>query len=483
MIEDIFLLGELFERVQLEEVYADGKTFVDCIPIHPLDEIKEQFETEKDHEGFDLKNFVQIHFREPENNLIIASHRLPIVEHLTKLWDELLREPKQGAKDSLIPLPGQYIIPGGRFREIYYWDSYFTMLGLELSGKVEIIENMVDNFAHLIDTIGYIPNGNRKYYLGRSQPPFFCCMVELLSEIKGIAILSKYLPQLVREYQFWMQNRAIQLPDGTLLNHYSDSNSTPRPESFKEDHTLATAAIGYKSVCKHLRGGAESGWDFSSRWFANNKDLSTIHTTDILPVDLNCLLYNLENTIALTYKNNHNLAMCEKFELASINRKNAINKYLWNAEKRFYCDYDYVSQKQSISINLASLYPLFFRVATQSQADLVAIEVEQKLLCAGGLVTTNITTGEQWDAPNGWAPLQWISIKGFMNYGFNAFAKEIASRWMLLNEKVYESTGKMMEKYNVQDISLLAGGGEYPAQDGFGWTNGVYLKLNSIFPA
>ena len=121
--------------------------------------------------------------------------------------------------------------------------------------------------------------------------------------------------------------------------------------------------------------------------------------------------------------------------------------------------------------------PLFFKIATQAQADLVAEMIQAEFLKPGGVVASLKNTGQQWDAPNGWAPLQWITIMGLENYGHHSLADTIAQRWLALNDKVYAATGKMMEKYNVEDINQLAGGGEYPGQDGFGWTNGVYLAL------
>ncbi|MES2881464.1 MAG: trehalase family glycosidase, partial [Bacteroidota bacterium] len=208
---------------------------------------------------------------------------------------------------------------GGRFGEIYYWDSYFTMLGLKASGKTAMIENMLKNFSFLIDTLGYIPNGNRSYFLGRSQPPFFAAMVNLLSEAKkntkekNGSVQVKYLPQLLKEYEFWMRgatdlnenniavNRVVLLPDGSILNCYSDEFSAPRPESFKEDVELAEKLLDKKKLFKNLRAACESGWDFSSRWYKNENDFTSIHTTEIIPVDLNCLLYNLEQTIAEAY--------------------------------------------------------------------------------------------------------------------------------------------------------------------------------------
>ena len=158
-----------------------------------------------------------------------------------------------------------------------------------------------------------------------------------------------------------------------------------------------------------------------------------------------------------------------------------IDTYCWNAEKGFYFDYDYVASVQKTSLTLAATFPLYFKIASVIQADKVAAIIEEHFLQSGGLITTTETTKQQWDAPNGWAPLQWIAINGLINYGHNELAENIAKRWMSINEKVYNNTGKMMEKYNVEATDLLAGGGEYDAQDGFGWTNGVYLALNKIF--
>ena len=128
-------------------------------------------------------------------------------------------------------------------------------------------------------------------------------------------------------------------------------------------------------------------------------------------------------------------------------------------------------------MSLATVYPLYFRMVTKREADKVADAIEKNFLRAGGVVTTPNNTGQQWDAPNGWAPLQWMTIQGLRNYGHDRLANDIKKRWVDLNVKVYRSTGKMLEKYNVEDLSLSTGGGEYPVQDGFGWTNGVLLKL------
>ena len=185
-IKNIFSLGELFEKIQTGEIFPDSKTFVDCTPNSDFSSILDCYIEEKDKEGFSLSDFVNKHFVLPttySENYVPLKDRT-VIQHIEGLWDVLTRETKE-SNNSLIPLPYPFIVPGGRFREMFYWDSYFTMLGLQISKRVDLIQNMVDNFAYLIDHFGYIPNGNRTYFLGRSQPPFFAAMIQLLSEEKG----------------------------------------------------------------------------------------------------------------------------------------------------------------------------------------------------------------------------------------------------------------------------------------------------------
>jgi alpha,alpha-trehalase len=490
---EIFDVHPLFEDVQLGGVFPDGKTFVDCLPKRSLEEIAREYRRAKTSAGFSLRNFVDAHFeRPPEYGTdYVSDPTKEVEEDVESLWTILTRQPDTTA-GSLIPLPLPYIVPGGRFREIYYWDSYFTSLGLRASGKVEMIENMVENFSHLIDTVGHIPNGNRTYYLGRSQPPFYALMVKLLGEERGEGTLLKYLPQLEREYQFWMKgaedlsknrlttHHSARMRDGEVLNRYWDENSTPRPESFQEDFDLSHQSNQLPAkLFRHLRAGAESGWDFSSRWFQEGHSLSSIHTTDIAAVDLNCLLLNLERTIVEACQVARNVQETDRFEKIVARREAAIQKYFWNKDQGFYFDYDFAHGQQTSAMTLAGAFPLFFKVATEEQAKAVARTIEKKFLMRGGVVTTLETTGQQWDAPNGWAPLQWITIVGLENYDHRELAAEIASRWIKLNSDVFKRTGKLMEKYNVVDTHLEAGGGEYPGQDGFGWTNGVLLALKA----
>jgi alpha,alpha-trehalase len=488
---EIFDLHPLFEDVQMSRIFADEKTFVDCLPKHPLEEVNKRYQLEKDSPGFNLKEFILSHFDLPQSyGADYRSDRRKTVEqNLETLWSFLTRQPDAKA-GSLIPLPFPYIVPGGRFGEIYYWDSYFTMLGLQASGRIELIHSMVSNFSHLIDTIGYIPNGNRAYYLGRSQPPFYSLMVGLLAGVRGSETLPEYLNQLEKEYGFWMRgaeglnekspsaHHSVRLSGGEILNRYWDENTTPRPESYLEDVELVHQSNQQpQTLCRHIRAAAESGWDFSSRWFGDEVSLRTIHTTEILPVDLNCLLLNLERTIGEAHQLAGNPEASRRYQSMAERRLAAIQKYCWNAERGFYFDFDFVLGKQKEGMSLAGAFPLFFKIASDRQAERVAARIREDFLKPGGLICTLRTTGQQWDAPNGWAPLHWMTVVGLENYGYRELAADIVERWTKLNSDVFKRTGKLMEKYNVVDTELEAGGGEYPGQDGFGWTNGVLLAL------
>ncbi|MDN3587501.1 alpha,alpha-trehalase TreF [Pedobacter aquatilis] len=483
----------LFEKVQLEKIYPDGKSFVDAIPKMKPAEIVVAYRKQKDLKSFDLKKFVNEHFYLPVNHNAIYQSNISagIEKHLDTLWTVLKRNPDTVSKfqTSLLPLPKPYIVPGGRFREIYYWDSYFTMLGLQKAGKIQTMKDMIDNFAYLINKYGFIPNGNRSYYLTRSQPPFFAAMVQLLTENNSDVKLSDYKDVLEKEYNFWMKgaaelkrgeaiNHSVKLADGTVLNRYYDAGDQPREESYREDFEAAKLTKQQPAVfLRNVRSAAESGWDFSSRWFADGKSFSKIITTDLLPVDLNTLIYNLEIAISEANKQSGNHSKSLLFSARAQTRKMAILKYFWNARLNFFTDYNWKSKSLSNQLTLAASFPLYFKLATPAQAKSVSERIENNFLKTGGLITTLTPTKEQWDSPNAWAPLQYISIQGLHNYGFDNLADKITTRWINQNIAVFKETGKLMEKYNVIETKGEGGGGEYPLQDGFGWTNGVLLKL------
>lgn len=486
------IYGELFQRVQTERLFPDSKTFADAAAKVDPAEVVRRYEVAKSTPGFSLRDFVTQNFTIPAaaGGDFRTAPRDEVRSHIARLWASLTREPRETtAADSLLPMTTRFVVPGGRFRELYYWDSYFTMVGLQTSGRDDLVADMIENFARMIDRYGHIPNGARTYQLSRSQPPFFAAMVEL----SGERALIERLPQLEREHQFWMDGagslsrgqayrRVVMLSDGTVLNRYWDDLAIPRDESYIEDvETARKSTRDASEVYRELRAAAESGWDFSSRWLADGKTLSTIHTTDFVPVDLNSLLYQLETVIARGCKAAKRAECTEQMTARASARKTAMLKLLWDEELGTFVDYDWRAGRKSPHVTAAAAFPLFVGLASRQQARAVARSLRKTLLKPHGLLTTAIDTGEQWDAPNGWAPLQWIAIDGLRRNGEAALAADIAAGWVAENARVYCKTGKLVEKYNVSEAGEGAGG-EYPVQDGFGWTNAVLVKLLAIYP-
>ncbi|CAF3977711.1 unnamed protein product, partial [Rotaria sp. Silwood1] len=232
------IYGQLFKDVQLQKIFTDSKTFADCTAKRKVADILRDYKAQKQNTDFDLKKFVSETFDLPKDlpALNYIRQEKDIVAHINNLWSVLTRKPdvKQEGS-SLLPLPYSYVVPGGRFKEMYYWDSYFTMLGLK--------EN----------TYGHIPNGTRTYYLGRSQPPFFSLMIDLLASVKGDIVYKTYLPQLQKEYNYFMLSAAklndgeafryvVKTKDGDVLNRYWDDMDVPRQESYAEDVATADKA-------------------------------------------------------------------------------------------------------------------------------------------------------------------------------------------------------------------------------------------------
>jgi alpha,alpha-trehalase len=489
---------ELFIDVQSAGLFDDCKTFVDCVPRIVPEAILAAYRSQRARPGFDLPAFVHEHFapQPPIAKAYVSPAGESLARHIDGLWSVLTRHPQHHpARSSLLPLPHQYVVPGGRFIEQYYWDSYFTMLGLAESGQAGLVHAMTDNFAYLIDSHGFVPNGNRTYYLSRSQPPVFALMTELCEARRGPGA-RKYLPQMLREHAFWMDGaehlragqahrRVVALPDGALLNRYWDDRDTPREESWREDVTTARESQRPdREVYRHLRAAAESGWDFSSRWLRESSDdsppslsLSTICTTDIVPVDLNVFLYKLETSISRLSRTDGDVATAAEFEQRSRRRRAAIDRLLWRPDQGAYFDYDARLAAPRHALTAATVVPLFTGVASTQQALAVARTVCQRLLAPGGMATTEWVSGQQWDRPNGWAPLQWMAVQGFERYGMRAIADAVRSRWVKTVGDVYCREGKVVEKYALRETqgerTRGGHGGEYPLQDGFGWTNGV----------
>jgi alpha,alpha-trehalase len=481
--------GTLFDAVQRGNVFPDSKTFADAIPRGKPSDIVATYQRERGAAGFDLAAFVARHFDLPDSPAtgFHSDASQDVCAHIDALWPVLTRGPDStSGPSSLLPLPHRYVVPGGRYREIYYWDSYFTMLGLEAAGRTDLVDEMLDNFAFLIDTYGHIPNGNRSYYLSRSQPPFFAAMVGIAAKRakSGDGAYAKYLPQMLREHEFWMEGadtlpvgaahrRVVRLSKSVVLNRYWDDRAAPRDESYRED--IATAAKSKRpatEVYRNLRAAAESGWDFSSRWLVDGRTLATIRTVDFVPIDLNSLMVELERGIARGYEAKHDTTNADKWNHIADARVTALRENLWNEKRGAFTDYLWREKKPSGAMTAAALYALYFGVATPDQAAATAKTVRVTLLRPEGIVPTTLVSGEQWDAPNGWPPLEWIAIKGLARYDEKPLSDAISLSWQRENVEGFRKTKKLVEKYDVTGDDD-AKGGEYPTQDGFGWTNGV----------
>ncbi len=492
------LFKELFVAVQTAAIYPDSKDFADAVPKAAPDVILARYRASRPDSPLSLRDFVDATFVLPAaaGPAPAMPRQQSVSAHIDGLWDALTRSTTHVPPyASLLPLPRPYVVPGGRFREIYYWDSYFTMLGLDQSGRHDLVEDMVGDFAYLIDTYGHVPNGTRSYYLSRSQPPFFFEMVGLLSPADPAQAYARYLPQLKREYAFWMagagalrrgaaHRRVVAMPDGSILNRYWDDRDTPRDESYREDTELARAsgrAVG--QLYRDIRAAAESGWDFSSRWFADGHTRASIDTTEILPVDLNSLLFGLEDAIRSGCQRQRHAGCATEYARRAAARHAAMDRYLWDTATGAFLDYRWTQRARVARISAATLYPLFVGLASREQAGAVAMIVARQLLQPGGIVTTTLDTGAQWDAPNGWAPLQWIAVTGLRRYEQASLAASVACRWIVNVNEGYRRSGKLVEKYDVMRSGQGGAGGEYPLQDGFGWTNGVLRKLMALYPA
>ena len=222
--------------------------------------------------GVDLASFVNQYFSGPTPpgpTVNPASSGQPLLDYVASLWPVLQQDTTTvPAYSTLLPLPYPYVVPGGRFREFYYWDTYFTMLGLEQDGQHALAVDMLKDFAFEIDQYHHIPNGNRSYYLSRSQPPFFALMVELIARTDGDQTYAEYLPELQAEHDYWMQGEdellpghaaahVVRLLDGTVLNRYWDARKAPRDELYLEDVQTAQSDLpsGGRGLPRPARGG------------------------------------------------------------------------------------------------------------------------------------------------------------------------------------------------------------------------------------
>ena len=385
----------------------------------------------------------------------------------------------KGETGSFSDIPGQpFIIPDPVKMQIA---MPIFPLPMDVRDVLDGVDYYVVTHLHP-DHIDIVADGTVGAPLDRSVPVF--------TQHEGDAALKQYLPQMQKEYAYWMdgvenlqagqqEKRVVKLQDGTLLNRYWDDNDTPRPESWLDDVKTAKSNPNRPAteIYRDLRSAAASGWDFSSRWMDNPQQLATIRTTSIVPVDLNALMFHLEKTLARASKAAGDSAGATRYDALANARQQAIEKYLWNEKEGWYADYDLKTHKVRNQLTAAALFPLYVNAAAKDRANKMATATKTHLLQPGGLNTTSVKSGQQWDAPNGWAPLQWVATEGLQNYGQKEVAMDISWHFLTNVQHTYDREKKLVEKYDVSTTGTGGGGGEYPLQDGFGWTNGVTLKM------
>lgn len=464
-------LKELFVDLHRSGHWPDQKVISDAILLAPAAEILRAYDQARAAGDPDLPAFFARWFRPVSANLaqIRSNHPGDARAHLQTVWPHLIRPADDPAERSTrFALPKPYVVVGGRFQEAYYWDSYFTQLGLLKSGQTALVADMLDNFAHALDQIGHIPNGFRSYFLTRSQPPFFAAMVQdygrATNDLAGA--YARYRKAMLTEYRYFMATPHNEQG----LARYWDSENSPRIEMYGTDLKWQDHQSRHPSFFRDLRAACESGWDFSARWLEDPQDLGSIRTTGLWAIDLNCLLLRYEEILAQATGH-------MRFTRAANLRRAAIGQRFFDAERGYFFDVEIASGRIVPRSTAAGMFALYAGAASAAQAERAVAWMQRHLLAPGGLLTSDIASGQQWDAPNGWAPLQWIAIQGLRRYGYGDLAEDLRRRWLATCDAVFAAKGKFVEKYNVLDPHAASGGGEYELQDGFGWTNGVYLDL------
>uniref|UniRef100_A0A8C6XWH7 Trehalase n=1 Tax=Naja naja TaxID=35670 RepID=A0A8C6XWH7_NAJNA len=521
----IYCTGELLWQVQRARLFQDDKDFVDMPLKSSPDVVLKHFEELVNAtpggalSKLQLAQFVESNFYPPGKELKSWmppdwSDSIPLLQRISdeklRSWAQVLNakwkqlgrrvDPDVQASPwrySLIYVPNPVIVPGGRFREYYYWDSFWILEGLLLSNMAATAKGLIQNFLYLVSKFGHIPNGGRVYYERRSQPPLLSLMMEsYLSHTNDTEFLREHIYLLEAEYRFWQDHRAVNISGGKQysLNRYNVQVGEPRPESYMKDVELAKGlqeGNSQRNLWAELQSAAESGWDFSSRWFLPGSPslqdlLLDTRVRGIVPVDLNAILCKVEQLLATFYQ-----VLGEKwasrFWAARRQRVDALTAVLWNEEAGVWLDYHFLRQRHNPTFYPSNLSPLWAECDVdlpRAEKVLRYLEESSALSYANGLPTSLTQTGEQWDFPNAWAPLQHMVITGLVKSS-SARARELAfslaQRWLQMNLAVYEKHGGMFEKYDVEGDGKPGGGGEYPVQEGFGWTNGVALQLLDLY--
>ncbi|KAF2242436.1 glycoside hydrolase family 37 protein [Trematosphaeria pertusa] len=593
----IYCYGDLLREIELARPFEDSKTFVDLPTIKPLNEVIEAFNNLERpiQNNTALNDFLSEYFGEaggeleevPNDQLqtqpdflenVNSSTVADFVSQVINIWPDLTRRyagPGNCSEcvDSFIAVNRTFVVAGGRFREPYYWDSFWIIEGLlRTQGSfTQIAENIIENFLDLVEDYGFVPNGARIYYLNRSQPPLLTQMLRIYVEYtQNATLLERALPLLEKEYEFWVNNRTVTLEragKNYSLNHYAVLNTQPRPESYYEDYVTANNESYYNEAGEvfnattplndtemaqlyaNLASGAESGWDYGTRWLANPSDavsdtffpLRSLNTMNIIPVDLNSILYYNEITMAEFYQREGNYTAAAAWARRAADRSEAMTALLWDPEHFSYFDYNLTSGTKNIYIprdnttvaddlhgapagqqvffNIAQFYPFWTGAAPDAMKNdpsslrRAFTRIEELLNDrAGAIAATNLQTGQQWDEPNVWPPLMYILMQGLLNSPVDAasdnqtaadyvwtqdLALRLAQRYLdstfctwrvtggatpdMPRLQDAEGNGTMFEKYGDNSTNAAGGGGEYTVVEGFGWTNGVLIWAADLF--
>ncbi|KAL1494130.1 hypothetical protein ABEB36_009776 [Hypothenemus hampei] len=525
----VYCQGPLLDIVQRARLFPDSKTFVDMSQTNSPEETFANFndlmDTTENHPTkeqlveFINRNFLQnsdeLDYWSPEdytqNPRILSQIKDKELKKFTgdliNIWPSLGRKVsekvfKNPEKYSLIPVPNGFIIPGGRFKELYYWDSYWIIEGLLISDMDKTAKGMIENLLFMVEKYGFIPNGGRIYYLNRSQPPLLTLMANIyLEKTKDLAFIHKNIALLDKELTYWIEKKTIDINfNGNLyrMAHYQSESNTPRPESYIEDINTCSYFDTIKSqehCYQGLKSGAESGWDFSSRWFFDHEggirtNLTHIDAQRVVPVDLNAFLCVSFAILSSFYMQLGDAESAQKWAALFEQWLNSIQEVLYNEEDGIWYDFDLtLSRPRKIFYpsNFAPLWagtynPIFKKEYGRRAATYFnRMEIAQ---FKGGIPTSLDGNNEQWDMPNAWPPLQEIVILGLWNTGekqARKIAKYSAERWLEANLRGFNEQNAMFEKYDSTRVGQYGGGGEYEVQKGFGWTNGVALKLIEKF--
>ena len=398
-----------------------------------------------------------------------------VSDYIRAHWDLSAREGSHPTRDNIEPLPVRHTVPciDGHFEAMFYWDTYFTNLGLLLHDRVDLARGNCEAMFHLVEQKGFMPNSTFKGDDTRSQPPYLCAMVrDVFARTRDLAWLRRAVAVLEREHAFWQSRRLTpcelnrhyhHATDDYLLNFYRDAlvgRLRFSPDAPEADRLRVAA---------HYLGEAETGWDFNPRYSGRCGDFAQ--------VELNCLLHGYETSLA-DFHLELGLPHASAWRQRAAARARLIHAHLWDEERGLFLDYDYTSSRRSAVASLGTFQPLFEGIATPAQAarvhaNLPLFEREHGLAVCEE--RSRDRTFYQWGFPNGWPPLTYVAVQGLRRYGYEADARRIADKFCAWVERDFARTGQLWEKFDVLTGEIA--GGEYAAQPMLGWTAGVYLAF------